>query len=499
MRAGWLTRIIVAGVCLGAASAAWADGRYKLAYWYEVGYEQNSNNHSVYVHVFDINGNRLGNKRVEDVGNPGAIFGITNNDPNDKLGFVEIPLYSSSPSLRVNDSGLPSDVTPQMVENRAPNWGHYSWECGFMLVPDGTTVNFDQTLIGTPNKSGSALTDLDAPFTASCAYYDVNPFNFDSDAFNLDSSASSFGQTFVANGDRVVMAKFQVTVGFLQDVRYKVQIREGGPTGTVVGPFAASRLMKSDEYYTQCVLWPTSGPSSAPVVPGNTYYAEIVRADQPGTLNSYHRNNNVYPSGQMYRNGSAVSNLDMIGRVVCATVPPTTPLIQLSTAALNPSSTSCGGPANQSFTVANSGIDTLNYLITADQPWVLVSPMSGSSTGEPDTITAIYKTGGLTAGAHAATITVADENAANSPRTISVNLNVVVRSTPGDFDGDCDVDQVDFGILQGCYTGAGVEQTDLACAATRLDPDVDVDTDDCAIFLRCVSGPDVAGNPDCGN
>jgi len=509
MRVTSISSMMVAVVCLWTTGTSRGEMRYKLAYWYEVGGYQNAccssgcscsgtGNHSVFVHVLDASGNRLGNKRVEDIGNPTGIFGYTNNDPNDKHGFVEIPLYMSSPSLRVNDSGIPSDVTPQMVENRSPTNGHYSWECAFMLVPDGVEVTFDQALTGTPNLSGGGC-DLHAPFTNSCSYYDINPFNWASDRYSLDVSASTYGQTFIATGNRVVIAKFQTTVGADQDLRYKVQIREGGPTGTVVGPFATSRLMKSDEYYPQCVTWPVSGTNSAPVVAGQTYYAEIVRADQPASLNIWRRNTSLYPNGQMYRNGSPVSDLDLMGRIVCATVPPNQPEIELSTAALNPSSTGCGGPVSQTFTVSNVGADTLNYLVSADQPWVLLSPVSGSSTGEADTITVRYKSAGLTAGLHTAAITVSDETASNSPETIAVSLNVVVRTTPGDIDGDCDVDQMDFGILQRCYGGQGVEQTDPACLGARLDADVDVDTGDFALFMQCVSGANVAGDPDCAN
>lgn len=320
----------VAGLSLGLAAVRSAEAapRYHLAYWYEVGGYQNAccssgcscagtGNHSIYVHVIDSSGNKLGNKRVEDADNP-SFYGITNNNPSDKLGYVELPVYmSGTPALRVNDTGVPSDITPEMVENRAPTNGHYSWECAFMLVPDGVTVSFNQALLGTPNLSGGGC-DIDAPFTRSCSYYDVDPLNWASDSFSLDSGASSYGQTFVATGDRVVIAKFQPTVGFLADLRYGVTIRQNGPGGTVVGTQGVSRLMKSDEYYSQIVTWPLSGPNAVVVTPGNTYYAEITRVDQAGGINVWRRNNNVYPSGQMYRAGSPVTGMDLVGRIICA-------------------------------------------------------------------------------------------------------------------------------------------------------------------------------------
>jgi len=60
-----------------------------------------------------------------------------------------------------------------------------------------------------------------------------------------------------------------------------------------------------------------------------------------------------------------------------------------------------------------------------------------------------------------------------------------------DMDHDGDVDQTDFGLFQGCYSGAFTPQTDLACRQARMDADSDVDEADAAIFMGCISGPGV--------
>jgi outer membrane protein assembly factor BamB len=65
---------------------------------------------------------------------------------------------------------------------------------------------------------------------------------------------------------------------------------------------------------------------------------------------------------------------------------------------------------------------------------------------------------------------------------------------PGDFDGDNDVDQSDFGFLQACYSGSGVA---YAPGCADVDLDRDVDQNDLAIFLRCMSGRDVPVDPSC--
>jgi hypothetical protein len=70
---------------------------------------------------------------------------------------------------------------------------------------------------------------------------------------------------------------------------------------------------------------------------------------------------------------------------------------------------------------------------------------------------------------------------------------------PGDFDGDGDVDQEDFGRFQACYTGDGVAQTEPQCAGAVIDDDLDVDSGDFDIFRGCLSGPEIPGDPDCAS
>jgi len=59
----------------------------------------------------------------------------------------------------------------------------------------------------------------------------------------------------------------------------------------------------------------------------------------------------------------------------------------------------------------------------------------------------------------------------------------------GDFDGDDDVDQSDFGYLQECSSGNGLPY-EAGCAAADLDGDGDVDQADFAEFEACLGGAD---------
>jgi len=68
---------------------------------------------------------------------------------------------------------------------------------------------------------------------------------------------------------------------------------------------------------------------------------------------------------------------------------------------------------------------------------------------------------------------------------------------PADFDGDQDVDMVDFAHFQSCLTGRTLPVTEPACMNARLDADEDVDPEDTAIFLGCMTASGVPAAPGC--
>jgi PKD repeat protein len=91
-----------------------------------------------------------------------------------------------------------------------------------------------------------------------------------------------------------------------------------------------------------------------------------------------------------------------------------------------------------------------------------------------------------------ARLTVTD----NTGQTGTATTTISITTWPGDFDGDGDVDQENFGHFQACYSGSGKLQTDPGCLNARLDGDEDVDEEDFAIFQACMSGPNAPAS--CG-
>ncbi|GMV98041.1 MAG: hypothetical protein AMXMBFR83_23940 [Phycisphaerae bacterium] len=65
-----------------------------------------------------------------------------------------------------------------------------------------------------------------------------------------------------------------------------------------------------------------------------------------------------------------------------------------------------------------------------------------------------------------------------------------------DFDGDGDVDQVDFGEFQRCFTGFG-GATSPECACFDQDGINGVDDADLTAFVNCASGPNIQADPGC--
>lgn len=174
------------------------------------------------------------------------------------------------------------------------------------------------------------------------------------------------------------------------------------------------------------------------------------------------------------------------------------PTLSLSPTSLSRIGRVGGTLTNSTFTVRNSGIDTVNYTISDDATWMNVSPTGGSSTGEADTIDVAFDLSGLGAGTYNGTITVTSPEAANSPRPLPVTLTV--QTVKPDFDGDGDVDQSDFAFFQRCLAGGGFVVTGPCLSADLQQPlDGDVDEFDFTVFLGCISGANILANPTCAN
>jgi parallel beta-helix repeat protein len=109
--------------------------------------------------------------------------------------------------------------------------------------------------------------------------------------------------------------------------------------------------------------------------------------------------------------------------VVLTVIPPN---ITLSTSQLSVSVMTGQDPSDQTFTVRNAGnTSAMSYTVSDDVDWLSVSPASGVSTGETDTVTVYYNTASMAGGSYTGWVTVASTAAENSPETIEVLLTLI--------------------------------------------------------------------------
>ncbi|MCK5213547.1 MAG: BACON domain-containing protein, partial [Dehalococcoidia bacterium] len=86
-------------------------------------------------------------------------------------------------------------------------------------------------------------------------------------------------------------------------------------------------------------------------------------------------------------------------------------------------------PLDREFAVWNEGDGTLEWEVSDDAVWLSLSPLSGSSTGGEDEVTVSVDTSGLVVDTYSATITITCADASNSPRLVTVTLDVDEAST----------------------------------------------------------------------
>lgn len=149
-----------------------------------------------------------------------------------------------------------------------------------------------------------------------------------------------------------------------------------------------------------------------------------------------------------------------------------------------------------SFTVSNTGGRTLDYTLSESAGWLSVSPTSGSSTGEADTITVNYAATSLPLGTYNTSILVSDPAASNPLVSLPVSLTVTLSPIPGDFDNDLHVTSADVVTFIDCLAGPSTA-VPFGCGRADFNTDGHVDQTDFGLLQRCMTGPEVFGTENC--
>jgi hypothetical protein len=122
---------------------------------------------------------------------------------------------------------------------------------------------------------------------------------------------------------------------------------------------------------------------------------------------------------------------------------------------VGPSSQSALVQNNYAYAVTNASYYTVS--VPTDDTWLTVSPASGSSTGEFDTITVSYTTTNLTVGnLYTSTITIQQTNGTVQTKTVPVSLSITEDESLGTAIGQASVATDKSGIAIGDRTGRAV-------------------------------------------
>lgn len=285
--------------------------------------------------------------------------------------------------------------------------------------------------------------------------------------------------------------RFKPIVAYLKDEDWAPQNLGQLSASLVAGPSTLQLYGASGPNHAYLFLRGTTAPITGVRVRLNSLTAGAYKVEHWNTYTGL-------PSSSLTitTDGAPIIDVPTFSYDTAIKVKVTAPFISASPASLSPQTVVGSSPPDDQFDIRNSGGLTLNYAITVNADWLSIDPASGSSTGETDVITVRYQTALLPPGDYQAAITVTAPAAPNSPQVVMVALRV--QAAPGDFDGDKDVDQTDFGWMQTCLMGPGVPQADAPCAAAHFDTDGDVDQDDMSLFVSCMTGADQPADPHCG-
>lgn len=117
--------------------------------------------------------------------------------------------------------------------------------------------------------------------------------------------SNSFGQSFIARGNNILMAHLPVGGIDGGPLYLRFSVHEGGPWGRQIGP---SKSVRVEENYN--VNWM---PGEVPVIPGEVYYLHVERFGG-ATFLAYNRRD-TYRKGQAYLNNQARPELDLAAQI----------------------------------------------------------------------------------------------------------------------------------------------------------------------------------------
>jgi FtsP/CotA-like multicopper oxidase with cupredoxin domain len=157
----------------------------------------------------------------------------------------------------------------------------------------------------------------------------------------------------------------------------------------------------------------TTSFNDTSIVAGAGYFYRVFATDVVGNV--------LQPGAYLNRNiDSAPSNVRAIGGSAFTVNPVTLKFMGQR-----------GFSATQTVTVGNIGTGIMNWTVASDQPWLTVTPPSGTDAG---LLNVQVNSTGLLPGTYSGNVTLTSAGTLNSPKAVPVSL--VIYASKSDFNGD---------------------------------------------------------------
>lgn len=250
----------------------------------------------------------------------------------------------------------------------------------------------------------------------------------------MDSSgpgtAEAFRATAIATGQVTTLQVYVDSLSQATKITGGIYADNGGHPGALLAQgtrtgvtatawnaidLGAGAALTSGTTYWITILSPTgSGTVRFRDAPTSTVQSEVSSSSSLSALPAN------WTSGTGYKDG----NISAYGTTGAASPP----VLSVSPSSLTFAATTGGAsPASKTLSVSNTGGGTLSYTTASSQPWLSVTPASGSA---PGTLTVTAATGSLTAGTYTGNVTVTSAGVSGSPAVIGVSFTVTDPAPP---------------------------------------------------------------------
>jgi 5-hydroxyisourate hydrolase-like protein (transthyretin family) len=458
------TLLPTAAVICGLAAQAIAAGHYEMVWFRQWDRSENGGNHALQVWVFNELGARMGNVHLLDQN--GVDHGWYTSPTGERC---EIALFTTGDwGVQCTDaSGSTSDISPVVTTAYGGDWGHYSYDVGFVFKQDAASLGIaDHALNGVvPTRTNNSD---DNPYTRSMVYsHQYWPNYFGATPWALaPSSGTSQSQSFVATNANRILGVFLFPVQPANgSTKWRATIHEGGPDGPVI----CSKTTPVDYYFAQPLAF---SRDQCPCVPGGTYTVTLEPV-APSNCNVYLYPGSNYAGGQYYFEGIANPNADMFG------------FVWAWDAGVGTLGIVRGVVTNTSGNPLSGATVTLTDESTSQ----VVDTQQTNSQGR-------YTMPSVPPGTYALDVQKADYKPGHSAGNVVAadqytNADMVLLSlfSKADVDRDGDVDLTDFSSFQLCFNGPNRPRSATCATDADYDKDGDVDLVDFSEFQACFNGP----------